>query len=176
MTDQIRQNLQSVSIEDYPKAEYRAHTLEIYKTYLASTQSNSDRRMAANTFFLSIHTLLIGGSGLSLENDERLFALLISLLGMMFAWVWRRLVKSYRQLNHAKFKVVHEIERYLPIAAYDAEWKALAEGKDPNVYHPYTHLEPRIAWAFFWFHAIVAGVSALLLLNIPAWACGLLSS
>ena len=168
MSDEIKENLKSVDAAQYLNADYRAHILEIYKSYLASAQSNSDRRMAANTFFLSVHTLLIGGAGISLDSDETLFALLVSLLGMMLAWLWRRLVKSYRQLNHAKFKVVHAIERYLPIAVYDAEWKALKEGKDANVYHPYTHLEPFVAWAFFWFHVCVGLFSTFLLLGIPA--------
>lgn len=176
MSDDIRTNLSSVSPEQYLNPDYRAHVLDIYKAYLASAQANSDRRMAANTFFLSVHTLLIGGAGLSLDASEQLFALLISLLGLMLAWIWRRLVKSYRQLNHAKFKVVHEIERLLPIATYDAEWKALGEGKDPNIYHPYTHLEPYVAWAFFGFHSSVAALSLILLFHIPqhiqTWLCG----
>jgi hypothetical protein len=39
--------------------------------------------------------------------------------------MWYRLVRSYKDLNSAKFKVIHEIEKSLPISPYDAEWEAV---------------------------------------------------
>ncbi len=32
-------------------------------------------------------------------------------------------------MNSGKFKVVHELETYLPVCPYDAEWTVLGQGK-----------------------------------------------
>jgi hypothetical protein len=62
------------------------------------------------------------------------------LLGQCLAWFWR--VRSYRQLNAAKYAVVGALEERLPASpCWRAEWKALGEGKDPSRYWPLTHLE-----------------------------------
>ena len=38
------------------------------------------------------------------------FYWLISMAGMTLSYMWYRLIRSYKDLNGAKFKVVHEIE------------------------------------------------------------------
>ena len=56
-----------------------------------------------------------------------IFPLIIA-LGQCVAWWW--LVRSYRLLNTAKFRVIGVIEERLPAAPYwRAEWIALGEGK-----------------------------------------------
>lgn len=50
-------------------------------------------------------------------------------------------IRSYRQLNSGKFKVIHEIEKELPIAAYDKEWEILGRGKQPGKYLQLTRVE-----------------------------------
>ena len=65
---------------------------------------------------------------------------LIALLGGCFAWYY--LVRSYRQLNTAKYEVVGALEERLPASPYwRAEWWALGEGKDPARYWPLSHIE-----------------------------------
>jgi len=61
-------------------------------------------------------------------------------VGQCVAWWW--LVRSYRLLNGAKFKVVGALEERLPASAYwRAEWVALGEGNDWRKYLPLSHLE-----------------------------------
>ncbi|CAD7855405.1 MAG: hypothetical protein [Olavius algarvensis Gamma 1 endosymbiont] len=62
--------------------------------------------------------------------------------------MWYRLVRSYRDLNSTKYKVIHEIEKSLPISPYDAEWEAVGRGEDPKLYSPFTHIEVFIPWVF----------------------------
>ncbi|MGK7953455.1 MAG: hypothetical protein AB4368_32900 [Xenococcaceae cyanobacterium] len=40
--------------------KFQAHYLEIYKMYVESANKISDRRQAANSFFLSIDTAIVG--------------------------------------------------------------------------------------------------------------------
>jgi hypothetical protein len=69
--------------------------------------------------------------------------------------MWYRLVRAYKDLNSAKFKVVHEIEAQLPLAPYDAEWEAVGRGKAPKLYLPFTHVEIYTPLVFFAIHLVV---------------------
>jgi len=71
-----------------------------------------------------------------------------------YRWVWF-LLRSYKQLNTGKFKVIHEIEKKLPLALYDFEWKILDEGKNRNTYFPFSHIEMIIPWVFGAVYAVL---------------------
>src|SRR5713101_3008355 len=108
---------------------------EQYKLYLELLDKISERRQTANSFFLSINTGLCAliGYVFSKEALAELRPLLwcVPVAGVLLSYFWLRLVRSYRDLNSAKFAVVHLIEERLPLAPYKAEWIALGEGKDP---------------------------------------------
>lgn len=79
----------------------------------------SARRMIANTFFATVNTgllALLGDGGLPCY---------VSLAGVVLSFVWWALLKSYRDLNSAKFKVIHEMEKRLPVKIFDDEWAIL---------------------------------------------------
>ncbi|MBI5563812.1 MAG: hypothetical protein HY870_02880 [Chloroflexi bacterium] len=127
----------------------------------------STRRNLANTFFLTLHTLIISVVAFSYEKGPtitdrwlNLFPL-IAVLALCYAW-WR-LMKSYRQLNAAKYRVVAEFERRLPSSPYwSAEWKILGEGKDPNIYKQLTDIENWIPLIFAVLYIIGAGAITFL--------------
>jgi uncharacterized membrane protein YuzA (DUF378 family) len=151
-----KQSILRVSKDHYGTA-YQDHYLDIYKIYLASADKISDRRQSANSFFLSVNTALVGLIGY-LQSDSTkttlspVFYLLISLSGVLICYAWYRLVKSYRQLNSGKFKVIHEIEKNLPLSPYDAEWEMLGRGKDSEKYLPFTHVEAFVPQVFGGLH------------------------
>ncbi len=92
------------------------------------------------------------------------FYLIISVLGIILCIVWYRLLRSYGQLNTAKFKVIHHIEQHLPIAPYDAEWEVGERGENTKIYQPFTNIEIKIPWIFFALNLAVflkVGVSYL---------------
>jgi len=69
-----------------------------------------------------------------------LFVPLIALLAECAAWFY--IVRSYRQLNGAKYRVVGAFEERLPASPYwKAEWAELGEGRDRSKYWPLTHVE-----------------------------------
>lgn len=138
---------------------HSAHTLEIYKLYLEMADRVSSRRHSANSFFLTINTGLVALAGYtgfnrSAATDFEPY-LLVSLAGITLCFLWYRIIRSYRDLNSAKFKVIHEIENHLPLRPYDAEWTAVGRGKDPKLYLPFTHIEMVIPWVFSAVHVYV---------------------
>lgn len=144
-------NLFSQVKEDYGD-EYEKHLFEQYKLYIESAEKISDRRQNANNYFITINTALITLLGLSfqvnfLENLSWLRSLLAG-VGIIICIIFWYLLRSYKQLNTGKFKVIHEIEQHLPLAVYDYEWKILGEGKNKEIYYPFSHIELLIPWVF----------------------------
>lgn len=146
----LEEKLRVLSREDYG-ASYGQHLLEQYKLYVEMADRISQRRQIANGFCLSINTAMLGIVGLAASRctPGQVFVMIgvISLAGILTTYGWYRLLCSYRDLNTAKFAVIHAIEAHLPIAPYAAEWVAAGEGKNPRFYKPFSHIEvwiPRV--------------------------------
>ena len=113
--------------------EFQNHLLEQYKLYVEMADRISGRRMLANSFFVGVHTTLTIVFTALLKKDMLTPDWLIAapFITLIFlCYVWERVVKSYRQLNSGKYKVVLLLEEALPAAPYDAEWTALGKGID----------------------------------------------
>lgn len=128
------------------KEQYYQHIFEQYKICVEMADRISERRNAANTFFLTLHTLLIGVASFTYEKGPKITNQWLNIFPLITAltlcYVWWRLIKSYRQLNTAKYKVIGEYERKLPSSPYWlAEWTVLGKGNDPNLYKPLTDVE-----------------------------------
>lgn len=143
--------------EDEYGAEYKNHLLAMYKSYLEMADRISSRRQSANNFFLTINTAVVGFIGyvqLGIEKSSNYYYL-ISIAGMVLCYFWYRLVKSYKGLNSGKFKVIHKLEKKLPVSPYDAEWEIVGRGKKPELYLPFTKVEMKVPWIFFGLHLFV---------------------
>ncbi len=143
-------------------ADYHAHILEMYKLYVEMADKISERRQTGNSFFLTLNSAIVALVGyVNLSSDElprnagSLFWL-VPVAGMVLCYLWYRLIRSYKDINSGKFKVVHAIEKLLPLHPYDAEWTALGKGEDPKLYLPFTNTEMVVPWVFFAIHLIVA--------------------
>jgi hypothetical protein len=148
--------------------------LDQYKLYVEMADRISARRQTANSFFLSLNTAivaLVGYVHLGEANATKgPFFWSVALAGLALCYLWYRIIRSYRDLNTAKFKVIHEIERKLPLSPYDAEWEAVGRGKNPDLYLPFTSIEIGIPWIFFSLHLVVLarsliGAAVVLCLN-----------
>jgi len=137
--------------KDYGQS-YLDHLFAQYQLYVENMEKISDRRQNANNYFITINTVLISFMGVLLQ--AKIFEAitwiksLVALVGIIICVVFWFLLRSYKQLNAGKFKVIHEIEQRLPIALYDYEWKILGEGKDGKLYFPFSHIEMIIPWVF----------------------------
>ncbi|GAA0421063.1 membrane protein [Acrocarpospora corrugata] len=150
---------------DAKDAAYWNLVLEQYTLYVEMADRVSARRGTANVFFLTLNTSVFTAVGVLGQNppDGPKVLLIVPwlvLVGQCLAWFW--LLRSYRQLNSAKYAVVGAIEEQLPVSPYwRAEWAALGEGKDPARYWPLSHVEQWIP--FFFAVAYTAGFITLLL-------------
>lgn len=141
------------------KEMYQAHLIEQYKLYVEMADRISSRRQTANSYFLSINTALLSFVGYVGVKDSSGYLWLIAVAGIALSYLWYRLIRSYQDLNTAKFKVVHEIEKRLPLSPYDAEWGAMGRGANPKLYKPFTHIETGVPWVFVVLYALVTLLS-----------------
>lgn len=147
-----------VSSDSYQDTDkYNDHLLEQYKMYYESAEKISSKRQTANSFFVTINTTLIALVSYLSMGDENSggYYWVVAVAGIAISYMWYRLIRSYKDLNSAKFKVIHEIEKKLPLSPFDAEWEAVGRGIDPKLYLPFTHIEVIIPWIFLFLHLVV---------------------
>lgn len=156
--DKSKKALFNKSPKEYGE-NYHSHLFEQYKMYVESAEKISDRRQNANNYFLTINTALISFLGLSFQveilDDLGWVKALLAILGIIICVIFWFLLRSYKQLNTGKFKVIHVIEENLPLSIYDYEWKILGEGKNKKVYYPFSHVELLIPWILGLIYAIL---------------------
>lgn len=149
----------NVSPESLKSADIGSVFLEQYKLYLESVEKLRDCRQTANSFFLTLNTVICAALGFlfskDIANEIRCFCFIIPIAGLLLSYFWIRLVTSYRQLSTGKFEVVHLMERYLPIAPYTAEWKMLEQSIKDAKYKPLTHIEEWVPRLFIILYCIL---------------------
>jgi hypothetical protein len=133
--------------------------IDQYKLYVESSLDVTRRRISANTYFLTINTFLFAALGAAsaagLDSLQVGWTFFVSIAGMILCYYWFRLIQSYRGLNRAKFKIIHQLEDKMPAKIFTDEWIELGEGKDSSRYHPVTSLEMRIPWVFAGLYLIM---------------------
>ncbi|WP_329220592.1 hypothetical protein [Streptomyces microflavus] len=131
--------------------------LEIYKLAVEMADRVSARRGSANAFFLSVQTTLISIMALThgrLESTNQAIYLAISIAGVTLSISWWLQLRSYRDLNTAKFAVINKIEESLPIQLFKDEWESLKRDPLPPLRKRYAELG--------YVERVIPGVFALL--------------
>ncbi|MEW2352964.1 hypothetical protein [Spirillospora sp. NPDC029432] len=99
----------------------RDTVLEIYKIAVETTDRASARRGTANAFFLALQTALMGlATTLPPANAFATTAAYLAALTLCGSW-WVQL-RTYRDLNRAKYETITAIEATLPTALFTEEW------------------------------------------------------
>jgi hypothetical protein len=93
--------------------------LELYKLAVEMADRISARRGVANSFFLTANTGVVALLG---TQDVRWY---LAAAGIVFSVTWWALLKSYRELNSAKFEIILAMEQRLPVRVYGDEWDRL---------------------------------------------------
>ena len=134
--------------------KYFDHYLEQYRIYLHIFNSTNDRSSKSNDFFLGLNTAIIGvlgyletRSSMSTNGGSTIF-LFAPFVGIAICYSWYQMISSYRQLNRAKFKMIHKVEKDLPISLFETEWEILGKGKDRTKYYPLSLIERKIPIIF----------------------------
>src|SRR5690348_7876587 len=121
---------------DQPPTETVTHAelsssdrLELYRITVEMADRISARRGVANSFFLTLHTALIASLALlergATHSEDRIgkvvhsetvqpvdsfYIGIVAAAGLVLALAWWLLLRSYRDLNKEKFKVIHRLE------------------------------------------------------------------
>lgn len=99
----------------------RDTVLELYKLAVETADRTSARRGTANAFFLTVQTALTGvTAALPAGNAFTVTAVYLAALLLCGAW-WVQL-RTYKDLNRAKFATITALETTLPAALFTDEW------------------------------------------------------
>ena len=151
-----------VTAESYGNS-YQKHLLEQYKLYVQMANHVSERRTAANNYLITVNGFLVTlyalAGSIKALSDKPLWQYVVPLAGILISVAWAALIASHRNLNSAKFDVIHELEARLPAALYAHEWEVAERGKGSK-YHPVSHIELFIPWVF-------AALYVVLMLTVP---------
>jgi hypothetical protein len=87
----------------------------MFEVYLATAEKVSDRRAQANSWMLSVNSAIVALYGyLQADNmavpQKMIWLWAIPAAGVIVCIAWSALLKSYRELNRAKFVVLAELE------------------------------------------------------------------
>ena len=96
---------------------------ELYKLAVEMADRISARRGLANSFFLTVNTAVLALLG---SASVRWYP---AAAGIVVCVTWWALLRSYRDLNRAKFEIILALEERLPSKIYGDEWTRLH--KDP---------------------------------------------
>lgn len=143
--------------------------LEQYKLYVQMADKISDRRADANKFFMSLLTGLIALLSVVIQFCgaaalQQAILFIIGVVGILLCYTWHVTLRSYKQLNSGKFKVIHLLEQQLPFSSYDVEWQFLERGENPQVYIPLTRVEQYIPKLFGILYVVLLAAGVYLLI------------
>ena len=148
-------------------ADYQKHLFEQYKLYIESAEKTSDRRQRANNHFITINTAFVLLMGLFYQHidNSAWVSLVFASFGVAICVVFYYLIRSYQQINKAKFNIIQKIEEELPLALYKEEWKFLSNYRAKGKYNLLSKNERRIVISFgiIYFIAVIVFSRELLI-------------
>lgn len=109
-----------------PEAASAERLDKLFALYLETAEKASERRAKANAWMLTLNTALVSLYG-ALAKDAALAVAAplwrwgLPLAGLLICAAWWGLLRSYRQLNGAKFMVLQEMEKALPFQPFARE-------------------------------------------------------
>ncbi|MGY1632940.1 hypothetical protein ACI784_14655 [Geodermatophilus sp. SYSU D01186] len=128
--------------------------LDLYKLGAELADRVSARRATANSFFLTVQTTLIAVVGLiapDLTQQSVWTGAVATAGGVLLSVTWWLSLRSYRELNSAKFEVLHAVEADLPVRLFKDEWDLLearpSSWRKPR-YSELGRIERLVPWVF----------------------------
>lgn len=77
-------------------------------------------RQTTNGFYLTVNTTLLAVASYLLGSSP-FTAQVIGIIGVVVSFLWYQNINYFRNLNSAKFKVIHQIEQKLPVPMFKLE-------------------------------------------------------
>ncbi|MCF7860884.1 hypothetical protein K9M79_01470 [Candidatus Woesearchaeota archaeon] len=141
--------------------EFDRILFEQYKIITTSADKITDKRHNTNKFYLGINSFLFTVSAYLTTINRTIIPLLISIVGFIISIVWNKNIESYKSLNSAKFRVIHELEQHLPANIYKKEDEYLKKN-----YYKLTSIEK---WIPFIFALLYATIIIIILWSMIKW-------
>ncbi len=121
------------------------------------------RYATANGFYLSVVSALLAiltyaSKDATLSHLAIAVNILVPAFGCVVCWIWRKTIRFYGTLFHAKFDVLRELETQLPFDAYKRELDLLVKSKTEWL----TTNEARVPMALIILFALQALASLLI--------------
>ena len=117
-------------------ADRSEETTKLYAMAVEMADRVSARRGQANQFYLSVETLLLGVpaffglTSVDGASPDPLRTSVLAAVGVIVSLTWWLQLRSYRQLNRAKFEVILAIEReHFQIHPFGDEWESLKKDR-----------------------------------------------
>ena len=153
MSDKRIGSLVHYTRETYGES-FSTDLLEQYKVYVQSAENVSARRVSSNRYILTVNAALVASYGFqSASLGLTTWTIPIAVAGIIISLLMLSIIKSHRDLNTVKFKVIHEFEQHLPAAPYDCEWQLAEEGCGKS-YQAVSHIESWIPVVFLVLHGV----------------------
>ena len=138
------------------EGSFSSDLLDQYKLYVQSAENVSARRIASSRYLLALNAALVALYGLQSSGSEpSWWTLLIPVVGIPVSILWHQIIRSHRNLNSIKFKLIHEVEQHLPAALFSHEWQMANQGQG-SPYRAVTRIERWIPIAFIVLHLVLA--------------------
>lgn len=137
--------------------------LEQYKLMLSTSESLIERRQKLTTTYLSIFSALLPVVTLTLSLDYDFLypgTAIICCICIILCFSWRSAIISYGKSNQAKFAILEEMEKTLPVSMFASEW--LARKKISSKYVSFTSHETMIPVLFVFVYAVFLAISIFL--------------
>ncbi|WP_442915555.1 RipA family octameric membrane protein [Magnetospirillum sp. ME-1] len=99
--------------EGYPEDKFEVHLLDQYKLYVEMADRVSARRMQASNMYMLVLSAAATAFALvpdKLSDKAKPLQLVLAMAALFIGVLWHRSLAYYRDLNEAKFKVIHEME------------------------------------------------------------------
>ncbi|MFL6055514.1 MAG: hypothetical protein ACJ72W_21835 [Actinoallomurus sp.] len=143
-----------------PESTPSPAVIDLYKMAVEMADRVSARRGTSNSFFLSVQTAFVAVLGLAGPSlPKSLWASVsVALAGIALSATWWLQLKSYRDLNRAKFEVINKIEEQLPVKVFSDEWAALKHDPVRSWRARYAELgvsERRVPFVFMALHVLL---------------------
>lgn len=145
------------------KGNKEEHLMKQYEMFVDSSENVSSKRMTSNNFYLVVNTALFAIAGYLSVLSKPLVVIILSFIGIFLCLSWSLNLSSYKRLNTAKFRVIHDLEEHLPARVFSKEDEYL------NGYYTFTKLERYIPYLFIVLYAI------LIIIFLPSLIAGLIN-
>jgi hypothetical protein len=136
--------------------------LALVELYLATAEKISDRRAQANSWMLSVNSAIVAFHGfvqadkaVGTAASQSVWLWAMPVAGAIVCLSWAALLSSYRELNSAKFQVLLELEKSMPVMPFARE-RAIYHGMHRT---SFSTIERIIPLCFFLLYVAMLGTT-----------------